>query len=139
VKAFWLLHRSTLMLSTFAVLLTAAFHVRFPVAAPSGVFALVAMLLYCPVLVLMIDALVKRVRYGRMLQRQKYLKLSFSTRLGMHSPVGALEEVAPEVTSTYKPSANYMGKWASKMFHLLSLEDGEGELECECCERPIPN
>ncbi len=126
--------RFTLLCGAAAVLLSlAVFHAD---GLNFGPFAITAVCVYTP-LILLLDVLIKRRRLNRMQQRQKYLKLVFSTRLGMHSPVGQLEEVAPEITAN-KPCASRMGKWASLLFWATCLDGhGDGELQCECCSRPL--
>ncbi|GET87679.1 hypothetical protein, conserved [Leishmania tarentolae] len=111
---------------------------------PSAPHFIVSLLF--PVLILALDWPVKRWRAQRFTNMQKFRKLSYGTRLGMHSPRGDYE---PEgITYTHSStvggaateeaaSADRVGllKHVSEWFYRFSsMRGGKLELNCVCCD-----
>ncbi|KAG5503866.1 hypothetical protein JIQ42_07384 [Leishmania sp. Namibia] len=114
----------------------------------------IAALLF-PVLILALDWPVKRWRAQRFTNMQKFRKLSYGTRLGMHSPRGDYE---PEgITYTHSSTGGGVGglssggaggdeeaapaervgllKHVSEWFYRFSsMRGGKLELNCVCCD-----
>ncbi|CAM59819.2 conserved hypothetical protein [Leishmania infantum JPCM5] len=99
-----------------------------------------------PVLILALDWPVKRWRERRFTNMQKFRKLSYGTRLGMHSPRGDYE---PEgITYTHTSTVGGAGreeaapaervgllKRVSEWFYRFSsMRGGKLELNCVCCD-----
>lgn len=134
--------------------------------APWTVFGLVARdvpayvwlpaVLLLPLLIIAIDRPVKRWRARRFGEKQKYRKLDFGTKLGMHSPQGDYEPDplrggggATSAAAASDPQYGTSGEdgsgdmWEQKGFwppfivdffvRFLSVEGGRMERQCVCC------
>jgi hypothetical protein len=103
---------------------------RMPMARSVGV-----VVAWLPLTVLA-DRFRKLHRLRQFKLRQQYLRLAFTTRLGLHSPVGELEEVLPDVTAARKPPSEKVGFINGIMHRWLGPEGESTEYSCECCPRP---
>ncbi|CBZ25482.1 conserved hypothetical protein [Leishmania mexicana MHOM/GT/2001/U1103] len=111
---------------------------------PSAPHFIVSLLF--PVLILALDWPVKRWRERRFTNMQKFRKLSYGTRLGMHSPRGDYEPEGITYTHTSTVggagreeavSAERVGllKRVSEWFYRFSsMRGGKLELNCVCCD-----
>lgn len=94
---------------------------------------------FFPIVLLILDIPIKRWRQKRFSNIQKFRKLTFGTRLGMHSPRGDYE---PEgITSEPATSENEKGSHLSgrkrlqeSLFRFTSVHRGKLEMNCVCCD-----
>nr|CCC90530.1 conserved hypothetical protein [Trypanosoma congolense IL3000] len=126
-----------------------------PVLYPSRAHFLIS--LFFPVLLLVLDVPIKTWRLRRATLMQKFRRLSFGTRLGMHSPRGDYE---PEVTSftegvgnsgvagsecgseaaTNAQQSNANEKLTLRrrireiLYRFTTIQGGKLELNCVCCD-----
>ena len=92
---------------------------------------------------------VKRLRFGWHVEQQKYRRLFYGTRLGMHSPQGDYEEFVnsqplPMGPGSHNPlpdvepnaegptsSVERFRRWL--WYQMLSIDQGSAETACACC------
>eukprot|EP00796_Vickermania_ingenoplastis_P011108 gene11108-7734_t len=93
-----------------------------------------------PAVLLLIDIPVKRWRQKRFSNMQKFRKLTFGTRLGMHSPRGDYEpegvsnETVVANTEETSTSVGCAKKIRESFFRFTSLHGGKLEMNCVCCD-----
>ncbi|EPY27344.1 hypothetical protein STCU_05798 [Strigomonas culicis] len=97
-----------------------------------------------PFVLLALDWPIKRWRERRFNNMQKFRKLSFGTRLGMHSPRGDYEpEGAPYASGggagdggdSGEPRKRGVGKhFDEALYRYTTMRGGKLELNCVCCD-----
>ncbi|KPA76267.1 hypothetical protein ABB37_08003 [Leptomonas pyrrhocoris] len=142
------------LLSVVAVVLDTPMGVLGRAFFPSVAHFVVALLF--PLLILALDWPIKRWRERRFTNMQKFRKLSYGTRLGMHSPRGDYEPEGVTYNTTAATSTNAAGlstggsgsgedisvpENASVMtrvsewfYRFASMRGGKLELNCVCCD-----
>ncbi|KPI89071.1 hypothetical protein ABL78_1807 [Leptomonas seymouri] len=140
------------LLSVVAVILDTPTRVLDKAFFPSVPHFLISLLF--PVVILGLDWPIKRWRQQRFINMQKFRKLSYGTRLGMHSPRGDYEPEGVTYNNTNSTSAAGLGaggsvsgddisvhetvgimKRASEWFYrFTSMRGGKLELNCVCCD-----
>jgi hypothetical protein len=115
-------------------------HTHTPVAAVP-VAAHVVLAVYLVVL-FFIDKGAKASRLMIYSNHQKYLKLSFLTRLGKNSPIGEhedeirLEDAAAAPETAFRATPWSVLRWG--FFRWVSVDGGRQEENCICCAHPKP-
>lgn len=95
--------------------------------------------IFFPLVLLILDIPLKRWRKKRFSNIQKFRKLTFGTRLGMHSPRGDYEPEGvtsePVVLESDKGShPSIKKKLLESLFRFTSVHRGKLELNCVCCD-----
>lgn len=106
---------------------------------PSIYHTLISLLF--PVILILLDIPIKRWRKQRFTTMQKFRKLTFGTRLGMHSPRGDYEpEGASNDTVVLANSDTETSRTSIKkrlresFFQFTSIHRGKLEMNCVCCD-----
>lgn len=95
--------------------------------------------IFFPFLLLILDIPIKRWRNKRFSNIQKFRKLTFGTRLGMHSPRGDYEpeeiKSEPSTLESEKRSRFSLKKLIQEsFFRFTSVHRGKLEMNCVCCD-----